>query len=68
VDVAPREGGTSEPTPDPPPGMVLHLLGGVADSHHWPEDVMGVEAAAAPGGRERGRRDGDGSIMRACLR
>jgi hypothetical protein len=29
VDVAPREGGTSEPTPDPPPGMVLHLLGGV---------------------------------------
>ena len=29
VDVAPREGGTSELTPDPPPGMVLHLLGGV---------------------------------------
>ena len=27
--VAPREGGASEPTPDPPPGMVLHLLGGV---------------------------------------
>jgi hypothetical protein len=29
VDVAPRGGGTSEGTPDPPPGMVLHVRGGV---------------------------------------
>jgi hypothetical protein len=28
VDVAPREGGASEATPDPPPGMVLHVRGG----------------------------------------
>ena len=27
--VAPRGGGTSEGTPDPPPGMVLHVRGGV---------------------------------------
>ena len=34
VDVAPREGGASEVPPDPPPGMVLHLLGGVRPPPH----------------------------------